>query len=102
MVKDLKGGNCDVLQGTNMHYPGEDKENNEKLVGTAGWDLNWHCINKAQNANLLGEDMVDKYKMCIRENKWRWVSMELIGQESLPYTGLVLYKFEYSARGNSV
>jgi hypothetical protein len=36
VVKDLKGGNCDVLQGTNMHYPGEDKENNEKLVGTAG------------------------------------------------------------------
>lgn len=68
MVKDLEGGSCDVLQGTNMHYPREDEENNEKLRGMASWDLNWYCLNKAQNADLLGKDMVGEHKMCIRKN----------------------------------
>ena len=30
--------------------------------------LNWYCVNRAQDADLLGKDTVDKYKMCIRKN----------------------------------
>jgi hypothetical protein len=50
-----------------MHYPGEDDKKEKKLHGIASSDLNWYCLNKAQNADLLGKDMVDEYKMCIRK-----------------------------------